>query len=108
MRKRTEGHSYTKISSKASRKTAFNCGRCSLLPGGIGQLVAQACRLGGPYLLLWSYTGQVEGATAAEMMGVLRQLGFVPAFLWKLAGSRGGQRVHPVRTTLARATFTLY
>ena len=89
MRKRTESHSYTKINTKASRATAFNCGRCALLPGGLGQLVAQACGFGGPFLLLWSFTGQVEGASAAEMMGVLRELGFVPNFLWKLAGSRG-------------------
>lgn len=100
MRKGVAAHHFTRINSRGKRVTAFNTGNCRLLPGGLGQLVAQACGLGGPYLLLWAYLAQVEGASMEEVMAVLKELGFVPEFLWKVAGSQGGAHVHPVSTVL--------
>ena len=71
--------------------------RCPLLPGGLGQLVAQALELdeGQPYLLLWAYHAVVDGGQPVQVREVLACLGFVPEFRWWSANP-ARSLVHPV------------
>ena len=108
-RKKFNSHHFSYVNNRGDRKTTTEVNRCPLLPGGLGQLVAQAFGLdeGQPYLLLWAYHAVVSGGQPVQVREVLTSLGFVPpTFRWWRAPPQRSL-VHPVSTEIYSAVFVL-
>ena len=98
------------MNNREERATTTEVNRCPLLPGGLGQLVAQALSLddGQPYLLLWAHHAIVSGGPPVKVRAVLASLGFVPStFRWFRALPERSL-VHPVSAESYSAVFVLF
>ena len=64
-------HYVARLTTNDSRLTAVDPSACPLLPGGLGQWVAEALQLSTtvPYLLLWCHIMGVEGTPPAQLRG---------------------------------------
>ena len=62
LRKKFNQHLFSYVTTRRDRQTAIEPNKCPLLPGGLGQLVAQALELteDQPYLLLWAWLSVAE------------------------------------------------
>ena len=109
IRKKFSSHLFSYVNNRDERSTTTEVNRCPLLPGGLGQLVAQALSLdeGQPYLLLWAHHAIVSGGPPVKVRAVLASLGFVPSTFrwWRAPPERS--LVHPVSTESYSAVFVL-
>ena len=72
-----------------ARGSGKDTGSCCLLPGEYGQwsCVAQGLDPGSPYLLLWAALMCLEGTSCTDQRVLLRALGWVVPFRWKVGTS---------------------
>ena len=84
--------------SAESRGSSLDPCACPLLPGGLGQWVAEALQLSTtvPYLLLWAYVMALEGTPPVLYLSLLESLGYLPRFRWTSC-TQGRKLVTPVK-----------
>ena len=77
--------------TNAARGSSKDTGACSLLPGEYGQwaCVAQYLDPSSPYLLLWASMMTMEGSSCTSQRQLLRALGWVVPFRWKVPSLSG-------------------
>ena len=91
-------HYVSRLVTSDGRGSSLDPCACPLLPGGLGQWVAEALQLATtvPYLLLWSYVMAMEGTPPVLYLSLLESLGYLPGFRWTSC-SQGRKIVTPVR-----------
>ena len=91
-------HLVSRLVTSDGRSSSLEPCACPLLPGGLGQWVAEALQLAttAQYLLLWSYVMAMEGTSPVLYLSLLESLGYLPSFRWT-SYSQGRKIVPPVR-----------
>ena len=90
-------HLVSRLVTSEGRGSSLDPCACPLLPGGLGQWVAEALQLSTtvPYLLLWAYVMALEGTPPMLYLSLLESLGYLPRFRWTSC-MQGRKLVTPV------------